>query len=100
MDKATWANLVTAFYTEWPKTVVVKASKAERIRVLKEWELKLEELGKKTETLGGKEVWTHVKWADGIRRTPRTQVDFSYRTSSTGYPCQYGTSYVITYPRH
>ena len=65
-DKATWTDLVAAFYTEWPRTAVVKASKAERIRALKEWELKLEELGKKTETPGGKEVWTHVKWADGI----------------------------------
>ena len=65
-DKATWEELVKAFYIEWPKTAVVKASKAERIRALKDWKLKLEELGKKTETLGGKEVWTHVKWADGI----------------------------------
>jgi hypothetical protein len=30
-DKATWTDLVAAFYTEWPKTAVVKASKAERI---------------------------------------------------------------------
>jgi hypothetical protein len=66
IDTATWAALVAAFYVEWPKTAAVKLSKAERIRALKEWKLKLEELGKKTETLGGKEVWTHVKWADGI----------------------------------
>jgi hypothetical protein len=30
-DKATWADLVAAFYTEWPKTAVVKALKAECI---------------------------------------------------------------------
>jgi hypothetical protein len=65
-DTATWAMLVAAFHIEWPKMAAVKPSKAERIRALKEWKLKLEELGKKTETLGGKEVWTHVKWADGI----------------------------------
>ena len=65
-DTATWNSLVAAFHAEWPKTAAVKASKAERIRALKEWRLELKELGKKAETIGGKEVWTHVKWADGI----------------------------------
>jgi hypothetical protein len=65
-DKTTWDELVAAFYIEWPKMAVAKASKAERIRALKEWRLELKELCKKTETIGGKEVWMHVKWADGI----------------------------------
>jgi hypothetical protein len=60
-DTATWADLVAAFHTEWPKTAAVKASKAERIWALKEWKLELKELGKKTEMIGGKEVWSHVK---------------------------------------
>jgi hypothetical protein len=65
-DTATWAALIAAFHVEWPKTSVAKASKAERIRALKEWRLELKELGKKMETISGKEVWSHVKWADGI----------------------------------
>jgi hypothetical protein len=65
-DTAMWNCLVTTFYVKWPRTVAVKASKAECIRALKEWRLELKELGKKSETIGGKEVWTHVKWADGI----------------------------------
>jgi len=61
-----WNSLITAFYVEWLRMAAVKALKAERICVLKEWRLELKELGKKTETIGRKEVWTHIKWADGI----------------------------------
>jgi hypothetical protein len=46
--------------------VTVKESKAERIRTLKEWVLKLEELGKKVDSPGGTQVWSHIKWANGL----------------------------------
>src|ERR1700692_4903526 len=65
-DTAMWNSLITAFYVEWLRMVAVKALKAECICALKEWRLELKELGKKTETIGRKEVWMHMKWADGI----------------------------------
>lgn len=55
-DTVMWNNLVAAFCTKWLKTVAVKASKVECIWVLKEWRLELNELGKKMEMIGGKEV--------------------------------------------
>ena len=55
-SKDTWVHLVNAFEIRWPKATVPKASKSERIRALKEWVVKPDELGKKTESAGGKEV--------------------------------------------
>ena len=65
-EKDTYEHLTAAFEREWPLIATVKESKAERIRALKEWTLKPEELGKKTESSGGILVWSHVKWANGL----------------------------------
>src|SRR6267154_4351928 len=46
-ERDTYEHLTTAFEQEWPLIATVKESKAERIRALKEWLLKPEELGKK-----------------------------------------------------
>jgi hypothetical protein len=64
--KSDWDKLVEAFEKQWPKNTIPKPSKAERIRELKEWTLAVETLGTKTETAGSKEVWTHIKWANGL----------------------------------
>jgi hypothetical protein len=66
VQKDTWEHLVDAFENRWPKAAVPKASKSEHIRALKEWVVKPDELGKKTESAGGKEVWSHIKWANRL----------------------------------
>jgi hypothetical protein len=38
----------------------------ECIQTLKDWVLKVEELGKKVEGPGGAQIWSHVKWATGL----------------------------------
>ena len=74
-SKDTWVHLVNAFEIRWPKATVPKASKSERIRALKEWVVKPDELGKKTESAGGKEVWSHIKWANGLNAKVRDAND-------------------------
>jgi len=44
---------------------------------LEEWLLKPEELGKKTEGSGGVQVWSHVKWANGLASRVRDAEDKS-----------------------
>jgi hypothetical protein len=76
-EKDTYEHLTTAFEREWPLIATVKESKAERIRALKEWTLKPEELGKKTESSSGILVWSHVKWANGLASQVRDAEDKS-----------------------
>jgi len=76
-EKNTYEHLTAAFEREWPLIATVKESKAERIRALKEWLLKPEELGKKTEGSGGVQVWSHVKWANGLASRVRDAEDKS-----------------------
>ena len=76
-EKDTYEHLTAAFESEWPLIATVKESKAERIRALKEWLLKPEELGKKTEGSGGVQVWSHVKWANGLASRVRDAEDKS-----------------------
>ena len=76
-EKDTYEHLTAAFEREWPLIATVKESKAERIRALKEWLLKPEELGKKTEGSGGVQVWSHVKWANGLASQVRDAEDKS-----------------------
>jgi hypothetical protein len=38
----------------------------EHIQALKDWVLKLEELGKKVEGPSGAQIWSHMKWATGL----------------------------------
>jgi hypothetical protein len=73
--KGDWDKLVEAFEKEWPKNAVPKPSKLERIQALKEWVLTVEELGTKTKTTGSKEVWTHIKWANGLTAKARDAED-------------------------
>ena len=65
-DKKTYKNLMVAFEKQWLLTMAPKASKAEHIQTLKEWVLKVEDLGKKVEGPGDTMVWSHIKWATGL----------------------------------
>ena len=74
-DKKTYEKLTAAFEKQWPLTTAPKASKAERIQILKEWVLKAEDLGKKVEGPGGTMIWSHVKWATGLTSRVRDAED-------------------------
>ena len=74
-EKDTYEHLTKAFKTQWPLTPAPKASKAERIQMLKEWLLKAEDLGKKVDGPGGSEIWSHVKWATGLSSRVRDAED-------------------------
>ena len=76
-EKDTYEHLTEAFEKEWPLIATVKESKAERIRALKDWVLKPEELGKKVDSPGGTQVWSHVKWANGLASRVRDAEDKS-----------------------
>jgi hypothetical protein len=76
-ERDTYEHLTAAFEVEWPLIATVKESKAERIRALKEWLLDPEELGKKVESAGGVQVWSHVKWANGLASRVRDAEDKS-----------------------
>jgi hypothetical protein len=76
-EKNTYEHLTEAFEKEWPLIATVKESKAERIRALKEWVLKPEELGKKVDSTGGTQVWSHIRWANGLASRVRDAEDRS-----------------------
>src|SRR5882762_2043175 len=79
VEKDTYEHLVDSFEKQWPLTVAPKASKSERIQMLKDWVLKPAELGIKVEGPGGTQVWSHVKWATGLASRVRDAED------STGF---------------
>ena len=74
-EKDTYAHLVEAFEKQWPLTKQPKASTAERVRKLKEWTLKAEDLGKKVEGPGGSQIYAHVRWANGLAARARDAGD-------------------------
>jgi hypothetical protein len=79
VEKDTYEHLVEAFEKQWPLTAAPKASKTERIQTLKDWVLKVEDLGKKVEGPGGTLIWSHVKCATGLASRVRDAED------STGF---------------
>jgi len=79
VEKDTYEHLVDSFEKQWPLTAAPKASKSERIQMLKDWVLKPAELGIKVEGPGGTQVWSHVKWATGLASRVRDAED------STGF---------------
>jgi len=78
-EKDTYEHLTEAFVEQWPLTPAPKASKSERIKALKEWTLKVEDLGKRVDGPGGTSIWSHVKWANGLSTRVRDAED------STGF---------------
>ena len=74
-EKDTYEHLTDAFEKQWPLTTAPKASKEERIQALKDWVLKPEDLGKKVDSPGGSQVWSHIKWASGLTSRARDAED-------------------------
>src|SRR5277367_1565857 len=62
-EKKTWSDIETAFRTRWPRKKQVKKTHEEYEAEIVEYKLKVEDLGKK-ETVAGREVYSHVAWAD------------------------------------
>ncbi|KAJ7712888.1 hypothetical protein B0H16DRAFT_1743765 [Mycena metata] len=65
--RADWDLTEAAFELNWPPTVVVQKAQTEYEGELLETKLVEKELGKK-ETVLGREVWTHVVWADKMQK--------------------------------
>ena len=74
-EKDTYEHLVEAFEKHWPLTKQPKGSKAEHVRILKEWVLKPEELGEKVEGPCGSQVYAHIQWANGLAAQLRDAED-------------------------
>ena len=62
-DKKSWGDVEAAFKKRWPRKKQVKKSDEEYEDEILGRKLKTEDLGKK-EKVAGREVYTHVAWAD------------------------------------
>jgi hypothetical protein len=62
-DKKSWALIENAFVARWPRKTQVKKTDDEYEDEIVGRKLKTEDLGKK-EKVAGREVYTHVAWAD------------------------------------
>lgn len=62
-----WDQTEAAFEVKWPETVVVQKAQTDYELELAETVLQAKELGKK-EIVLGREVWTHVVWADKMQK--------------------------------
>jgi hypothetical protein len=62
-EKETWASLVTAFQKRWPRKTQAKKTDEEYEDDIMGRKLKTEDLGKK-EKVAGRDVYTHIAWAD------------------------------------
>jgi hypothetical protein len=67
-DRATWAGLVKAFQKRWPRKAQAKKTDGEYEDEIMSRKLKTEDLGKK-EKIAGREVYTHIVWADKMTTT-------------------------------
>ena len=62
-DKKDWDTIEKAFGERWPRKKAVKKTKEEYEEEITGLQLKMEDLGKKEKT-AGREVYTHIAWAD------------------------------------
>ena len=62
-DKSSWDNIEKAFRKRWPRNKAAKKTNEEYEEEIREVLLKTEDLGKK-EKVAGREVYTHIAWAD------------------------------------
>lgn len=62
-EKKTWKDIETAFRKRWPRKKQVKKTAEEYEEEIASQRLKTEDLAKK-ETVAGREVYTHIAWAD------------------------------------
>ncbi|KAJ6570674.1 hypothetical protein B0H10DRAFT_1839944, partial [Mycena sp. CBHHK59/15] len=65
--KADWDQTEAAFAVRWPETLVVQKAQTDYEFELSETKLLEKDLGKK-ETVLGREIWTHVIWADKMAK--------------------------------
>jgi hypothetical protein len=63
--KKDWSAIVASFHKRWPKKVAVKKTVEEYEQEITSLCLKMENIGKK-ETVAGREVYTHIAWADDM----------------------------------
>lgn len=64
-EKKTWADIKTAFYKRWPRKKQARKTDDEYEDEILGRKLKVEDLVKK-EKVGGREVYSHLTWADKI----------------------------------
>jgi hypothetical protein len=62
-EKKTWNDIETAFRKRWPRKKQVKKTAEEYEEEIESQKLKTEDLAKK-ETVAGREVYSHIAWAD------------------------------------
>ena len=67
-EKKSWANIEAAFRKRWPRKKQAKKTDEEYEDEILNRKLKDEDLGKK-EKVAGREVYTHVAWADKMGTT-------------------------------
>ena len=67
-DKKTWTAIETAFRKRWPRKQQAKKTDDEYEDEILGRKLKTEDLGKK-EKVAGREVYTHIAWADKMATT-------------------------------
>ena len=65
-DKKTWGDIETAFNKRWPRKTQAKKTDEEYEDEIMGRKLKAEDLGKK-EKVAGREVYTHIAWADKMQ---------------------------------
>ena len=62
-SKTTWNSIETAFQARWPRKKGAKKTNEEYEEEIRELQLKMEDMGKK-EKVAGREVYSHIAWAD------------------------------------
>jgi hypothetical protein len=73
-EKATWKETVKAFKKEWPMEKRLELTRDERRRKLLDIKLKKEDLREKVGE-EGKKRWSHVEWADKVKRAAKAAGD-------------------------
>ena len=67
MVQAKWEDIEAGFMVRWPRVVVVKKMSMEYEEELLGLMLRAQDLGRK-EQVAGREVYTHIAWADNMQR--------------------------------
>ena len=65
--QAKWEDIEAGFMVRWPRAVVVKKTSMEYEEELLGLMLRAQDLGRKEQVVG-REVYTHIAWADNMRR--------------------------------
>ena len=74
-EKDTYTHLEAVFKLQYPLITQPNHLKAERVRALKEWILKAENLGEKTDGPEGSQMYSHFHWANRLAAKVRDTED-------------------------